>query len=190
MSTPTYIVAGLGRCGTSMCMQMLAAGGIACIGDAPAYEDNRTRVRNIDPEHMRAWSGAAVKVLDPQIVGLPGNVRVIWLDRDAQEQARSAGKFAHLMAGIQLPCRWQRRRYAERLRRDRVRALRVIGNRPVLLLTFERVLADPLGCARAMAVFLDQPLDVHAMAAVVRRRPASCLPGLDLELQLVEEAAA
>lgn len=35
---PTIFVSGLGRCGSSMTMQMLDAAGIPCIGDYPAYE--------------------------------------------------------------------------------------------------------------------------------------------------------
>ena len=35
---PALLVAGLGRCGTSLMMQMLAAAGLPCVGEFPAYE--------------------------------------------------------------------------------------------------------------------------------------------------------
>jgi hypothetical protein len=44
MSAPVIVVAGLGRCGTSLVMQMLAAAGLPCVGSFPDFEDDRTGI--------------------------------------------------------------------------------------------------------------------------------------------------
>lgn len=184
-ATATVVVAGLGRCGSSLMMQMLHAGGMHCVGEAPAFEDDRVRDR-VAPADIEAWRGQAVKVLDPHRTGLPGDVRVIWLDRDPKQQADSQAKFLRILGGITID-RSKRRAAAAGLAVERSAAMRVIGGRPVLTIRFETLLADPQFTAEKVASFLTPiPLDVGQMVAQVLPRDPACRPDLGIEMMLVE----
>lgn len=187
-AAPMIAVSGFGRCGSSMLMQMLHAGGVPCTGRAPAFEDNAV-VYAVTPEYVAEHAGHAVKVLDPQRVGLPGNVRVIWMDRDVNEQARSLIKFTELLHGVRYS-RDARRSLPASLRRDRIAAMRVIGQRPLMAMRFESVLRMPISAACRLRDFV-APLqfDPLAAAAQVRQRDSECAPGLDLELSLMSGVA-
>ena len=193
-AAPTVIVAGLGRCGTSMVMQMLAAGGIAMVGTFPDFEDMDTdRQRGLNPA---AWlarcAGRAVKVLDPQRVPPPAgqSYRTIWLTRDPEQQGRSQIKLidAH-------PSRAMRKAMAQSIRRDARRALAAadLSGRPMLHLTFEQILGDPFTTAAAIVehVGADQFGEGAAwrMATAVMPRGPHCLPFM-LETHLLQGAAA
>jgi hypothetical protein len=180
----TIIVAGLGRCGSSMLMQMLHSGGVPCLGPWPSFEDSRTRDK-VTPEFIASCAGQAVKVLDPQRVGLPGDVRVIWLDRDHRQQAKSHAKFCAAMMGLHYD-REARRKLAASLVRDTHTAMALIGSRPLIRLRFEDVLHTPTGTAALLGRFIGVPFDFEKAGRAVRKRSPLCAPGLDMELGLME----
>ena len=184
----TIVVAGLGRCGSSMLMQMLHLGGVPCVGDWPAFEDPRAR-HVVTREFVQACAGQAVKVLDPHRTGLPGNVRVVWLDRDRQQQAESHAKFLRLLTGVNPP-REQRRKLPGALLRDTHAAMALIGSRPLIRLRFEEVLRHPLKAAELLAGFVGVPMDCGRAAGAVRARGPECAPGLDMELALMDGRTA
>src|SRR5690242_18079420 len=102
------IVSGLGRCGTSLVMQMLDAGGIPCHGPFPAYEPDDVGVGR-DLAKLLAIP-KAFKMIDPHRDALfPSmqGVRVIWIDRDFEEQARSQVKMVETFGGFKVPRRRQ-----------------------------------------------------------------------------------
>lgn len=69
--TPHLIVTGLGRCGTTMTMAMLDAGGFAVAGPRPSYEDAaRFGIGRIDHAWLDRQAGRAVTVVDPSLCGL------------------------------------------------------------------------------------------------------------------------
>jgi hypothetical protein len=169
-----------------MLMQMLHRGGMPCVGDWPAFEPEEAKAPT--PEFIAASAGKAVKILDPQRVGLPGNVRVVWLDRDHAQQAKSHAKFLGVMMGLHVD-RDGRRKLAASMVRDTHAALALIGSRPVIRLRFEDALAEPRGTALLLGEFARHPgFDVDAAAAAVRKRSPACAPGLDMELSLMEAA--
>lgn len=171
-------------------MQMLAAGGVECVGRAPAFEDVRVKTA-VQPADIASWAGKAVKILDPQRVGLPGDVRVIWLDRSPGEQTRSMMKFIEALTGPVDSSREVRRVMARKMTADRAVAMRVIGSRPLLVLTFERLVTWPLEEAVKLRDFLGrESFDVYAAAAVVRRRSVMCEPGLEIELAAMRGVAS
>lgn len=194
---PTVIVAGLGRCGTSMVMQMLAAGGIATVGTFPDFEDMDTdRQRSLNPA---AWlarcEGRAVKVLDPQRVPPPAGqlYRTIWLTRDPEQQGRSQIKLIDAN-----PSRAMRRAMAQSIRRDEPRARRALAaadlsGRAMLQLTFEGILGDPFAAARAIVEHIGaewfEEGAAWRMATAVMPRGPHCLPFM-LETHLLQGAAA
>ncbi len=85
----TILILGMGRCGLTVTMQMLCAGGYPCYGAPPAFE-----VCNIDRIPFATLSGKAIKVLQPDNTFWPpkGEYHVITIQRDSQEQAKSMGK--------------------------------------------------------------------------------------------------
>lgn len=190
-SPSTIIVAGFGRCGTSMLMQMLAAGGVPCLGRAPAFEDPRTQ--HVPPPFFweRDANGKAVKLLDPQRLGsqaLPlvdAPARIIWLNRNPVEQAKSHAKFLRVMTGVSYT-REQRRQLERNLLADRSVVRRLLAGRRVLIMWFESVLKSPQGAAQEIAQFIDHPFNAGPAAQQVRQRGAACLPDLSLELDLIQ----
>lgn len=200
MNAPIVLIAGLGRCGTTLTMHMLAAGGMACVGEAPGYEPRE--LLGLRREWIDAQAGRAMKMIDPHAFGFPPptqgspSVRTIWLDRNPVEQARSQAKFAHMVGGLPMPNRDHMRRWTRGLPTDRraaLKALKVASAAPGLMMDFEALLGLPVTAAAAIAEFLapDFPnLDVGAMAAVVRDRPTSCAPDLAIELDLIAKAEA
>ncbi|SFP62484.1 hypothetical protein [Sphingomonas rubra] len=121
MTDATIIVTGLGRCGTSLIMQMLAVGGLPMVGIYPDFESEAAEhERGAAPSlWLSRTAGRAVKVLDPHLVPPPagGAYRAIWLTRDLDQQAASQIKLIGAA-----PSRSMRRGTAQSLRRDEPRA--------------------------------------------------------------------
>lgn len=184
------LVCGFGRCGSSMVMQMLAAGGMATVGRGPAYEDDRAGERPIDAAWMVSLAGSAVKVLDPHVTRPPigPSYRVIWMERNEREQAKSQAKFLRMMAGVELG-RHEVRAFAASYRRNmpEVDALFRAISAKVLRLRFEQVLANPERAALQIVGHLGTALDIRAMTAAVINRMPQCRPDLSIELSLVEK---
>lgn len=190
---PVILVAGLGRCGTTMVMNMLAAAGVPCVGPAPAYEVDEVNHRPPSYDWLRAQQGKALKLLNPHCSAPlpPCPSVVIWLDRDRIEQARSHAKFVHLVAGAPAADRRHVRAMAKGLERDRGLALLALPGRRTLRLSFEELLDDPRNAAHRLHAFLYPDfgaLDVSAMAAVVRRRSPKCAADLSIEIEMLEAA--
>lgn len=194
MTLPTIIVAGLGRCGSSLMMQMLSAGGVPTIGTYPAFEDDVTRfLPSLDAQRDFAarCAGRAVKLLDPHLHAPPVGLdyRCIYLSRHPVEQGKSMLKLIGARSDRQA-----RRAMEQSVRRDSERAraaMTRIGTGKYYNMPFENLIHDPIGCAEAIARYI-QPsrgafFDVEAMARCVRRRPATCLPYM-LELELLPHA--
>lgn len=197
---PILIVAGLGRCGSSLTMQMLDAGGAPCFGSFPDYEEQGRAPHGRALEF--AWlaeciAGHAIKVLDPHLTSLPRTYPgpAIWLDRDPAEQVRSQAKLAVATLGIAPPDRNQRRRWERTLIAERRRALAALEGREILHMRFETLIERPAVAVHEIASFAEalwiaRVLDRAAMAAQVCRRDAACAPGLDLEAALISQAEA
>lgn len=179
MAEPAIGVCGYGRCGSSMVMHMLAAGGVPIAGGAepPSYE-----LPDIEDTWTIPLAGRAVKLLDAVLHSdLPpaDRWRLVWLDRDPVEQARSQVKFLEAMVGpLPEPREVAVEQFARGYQRDRPHALGLLhGHGRVLVLRYEQVLADPPAGARRLRE-LWPALDVDAAASVVHERDGRCLPGL------------
>ena len=105
----TLVVAGLGRCGTSLAMQLLDRAGYPCFGEYPSYETDETNpLCGIPADLLQRNEGRAVKIIDPhhaaEMCGISFNgCRVIYLTRDLTEQARSQIKMAAAFSGFSGP---------------------------------------------------------------------------------------
>jgi hypothetical protein len=190
---PVTLVCGFGRCGSSLVMQMLRAGGMAVTGNWPAFEAEQANGAAFNAAWVSQQHGSAVKVLDihrPEIALPAGQYRSIWLDRDPYQQALSHAKFVRIMFGLPMD-RAHRRRFERSLIEDRpaaIAALRNLG--PVLCIRFETILARPLDAAADIAAFCELPAGaIHSMAATVLSRNSDATPDLAIELALLERAA-
>jgi hypothetical protein len=191
------LVAGQGRCGTSLVMQMLSAAGVPCVGSYPDFED--AVVEHLLPAVPHSWTtacaGKAVKLLDPQRAHPPPGPRykTIWLTRDVDQQARSQLKLVG-----QAPSRANRRAFVKSLRAgDNAAhcALRDAGchaGSNLAHLRFEQILADPITTAAALISYLGLHAPyagkIQAMAGCVVPRSSDCLEGF-LESALIERRA-
>ena len=185
------LVCGFPRCGSSLVMQMLAAGGLPCVGRYPAFEEPaHVYPGDLDAAWFSAQVGRAVKVLDPINARPPGGVRyrAIWLDRDLGEQTKSWSKFGQGVGLLDSPlARPARRALAASFVRDRPRSLRLLESlgAATYLLTFESILGHPERSAYAIDMHLGGGLDVAKMAAVPLKRDAACRPDMAIELALI-----
>jgi len=180
MDDPSYvvIVAGMGRCGTSLVMKMLDKGGIPPFqSEAPGYENVTIRdaMQRADYSWCEAAKGHALKVLEPFRYKLPPrsrvDCRVIWLDRKLEAQARSwlAYKLRRGVIGPPRdPNRWvkEQKRYLNDGRRKSMAHLSALGH-PWIGLHLEDIQADARAGADAIQKFLDRELDVTAMSYCV-----------------------
>jgi hypothetical protein len=189
---PAIIVAGMGRCGTSLTMQMLDRAGVPCVGTYPAFESEHTSFNTFDPAFLAALSGKAMKIIDPKRMKIPAltNHVVIWLDRDPKHQSASMAKMIAL-TGIE-PNRAVRRGLEQSLIRDRRPNMRALGAVPMLVASFESLITDTARATGKIADFLndhgwDIDADVMGHARIVR--PVRCLPYM-LEERLLLRGAA
>lgn len=183
------VVSGLARCGTSLMMRMLHAGGIEpyCEPDkvGNSYETSRSIALPGRSDWLEECRGKAVKLLGPDRFTPPLSLAcdVIWMDRDVREQARSQLKF-QAVNRPDADCSARNRRFRmSRLRRERKTCLRLFRRMPrarVHLTRFEDVITDPVAAAVPLVEFLgldrERGFTAARMAFQVRKREPDCLP--------------
>lgn len=189
MAPPVLFVTGLGRCGTTMVMQMLQAAGVPCAGTYPAFEDIPVSPSGVDHVWLNQQGGKAVKWIDPTVTKVRhGNGAAIFMTRDPAEQAKSQLK----MLGARND-RSARRAMAKGVQRDTRHARAIVANlfgaHFVLCLHYDKILRHPLYAANQIALFCDTmglPFGADDVAAaVVHRRDARCAPDMSAELAML-----
>jgi predicted AlkP superfamily phosphohydrolase/phosphomutase/Flp pilus assembly protein TadD len=173
------VVAGLPRAGTSMMMQMLAAGGIAPYTDNMRAADsdnprgyleheNATRL-HLDHSWLPESRGHAVKIVAHLLPHLPAGqeYRIIFLHRDLKEViASQRAMLARLeRPGGRLDDRDLARTYTSQLVRVQTWLRR--HEIPVLDIRYADALCDPAGTSARLAGFLGKPFDECAAAEAV-----------------------
>ena len=176
------VVSGLPRSGTSMIMQMVAAGGMPVLTDGVRQADadnprgylEYEPVKNLrrDSKWLLEAKGKAVKIVAPLLGALPAGLacRVILIERDLNEILDSQAQML-VRRKKNLPDTVERR---DLLKDAYVRTLRqaktFLLNRPstrLLVLERSEVLRDPAGAASRISGFLDSRLATPKMAAEV-----------------------
>ena len=173
------VVSGLPRSGTSLMMQMLAAGGLApfCDGvrapdaDNPHgyFEHEGVKALARDAGLLRGARGRAVKVIAPLLAQLPPgeDYRVILMERDLAEVVASQDRMLARRGSTAtaLP----RERLIEVLAIQLGEAREAVARLgiPALAIGYADVLQSGAGCARRVADFLGLALDLDAMARAV-----------------------
>ena len=191
---PAIIVAGMGRCGSSLTMQMLHRAGVPCVGTFPAFETDHSSFSKFDGSFVVDLKEHAIKLLDPMRLSLPPleNHIVIWLDRDPKDQADSMAKLLGGSGGVTLG-RNARRQMVKSLKRDRAPNLNAFRAAPVLPVLFGNLIHPfHMYGAFMIADFLNAygwEVNPREMIKALIPRGPECMPGM-LEFKLLEGAAA
>ncbi|MGA3202487.1 MAG: alkaline phosphatase family protein [Bryobacteraceae bacterium] len=175
---PLIVVTGLPRSGTSMLMQMLAAGGMPVLSDGLRRADkNNPRgylefepVKNLlkDSQWLFEGRGKVVKIVAPLLAALPPGLacRVILSERNLDEVLDSQERMLERRNQTPERRRMLKDEYARTV--DRVRAM--LASRPateLLVIDHTHALSSPLVTAEKINQFLGGGLDVAKMAAAV-----------------------
>lgn len=174
------IVSGLPRSGTSLLMQMLAAGGLPIKSDGIRVADRHNpkgffewepvKQLHRHPGRLFEAAGHAVKVVSSQLPFIPAALpcRVVWVDRRVEEICRS--QEAMILAehpGRVLPPHGERVALLA-AHREKILAWLAASGRPCLRVEHARLLREPTAVAAGLAAFLGDVLPrPQAMAACV-----------------------
>jgi tetratricopeptide (TPR) repeat protein len=182
LSESLIVVTGLPRSGTSLLMQMLAAGGIAVLTDElrAADEDNPRgylefeKVRNLrkNSQWLFEARGKAIKIVAPLLAALPAGLacRVILTERDLDEVLDSQDRMLARRNQPLAATPERRRMLKDEYRRSLERVKAMLAHRPntqLLTIDHSTAISDPLAVAGSINNFLGGGLDVAKMAAAV-----------------------
>ncbi|HUU08967.1 MAG TPA: alkaline phosphatase family protein [Phycisphaerae bacterium] len=178
------IVSGLPRSGTSMMMQMLAAGGLPPLADdqRPADADNErgyfefaaAKAVHRDASWMPQARGKALKVVAHLLMSMPrgkdDHYRVVFMERDLPEVVASqrdmlAGQGKR---GAKLTPEELSKVFNQQV--QRIKTMLAIARVPVLYVSHRDCIGRPARVAARVNAFLGAALDEPAMAAVVEPR--------------------
>ncbi len=176
------VVTGLPRSGTSMLMQMLAAGGMDVLSDGlrAADEDNprgyleTERVKTLprDSRWLFEGRGSAIKIVAPLLAALPPDLpcRVILGERDLDEVLDSQQRMMQHRNQPLAATPERRGMLKDEYARTLGRVKAVLARRPrtgLLVIEHRRAISDPAGTAARLNEFLGGGLDVAKMAAAI-----------------------
>ncbi len=174
------IVSGLPRSGTSMAMQMIAAGGIPAFTDSLRaadtdnprgyYELERVKALKTDKSWLDDARGKVVKVIHMLVAELPDDraYRVVFLERDLKEVVQSQATMLarNAKTGATIPAERLMAVYSAQL--SQVHAwLAARPNFRVLRVRHAELIASTAFSTHAMNEFLGGDLDEAAMKAAV-----------------------
>ncbi len=176
---PVVIVSGLPRSGTSMMMQMLAAGGLEPHADGERTADENNPKGYYEAESVKRlanrneWigecGGRCLKVVAPLLPYLPQDVayRIVFMDRALEEVVGSQTRMLERLdrGGARLEDERLAAMFRQQL--DVAFGLLRLHGVPVLRVPYAGVVEDPAGTAARVAEFVGGSLDVAAMAAAV-----------------------
>jgi hypothetical protein len=170
------IVSGLPRSGTSLMMQMLAAGGLTILSDGERKADTDNprgyleweRIKQLpkDPTCIAEAEGKVVKVISQLLLALPAghDYRIIFMQRPLPEVVKSQDKM--LVRRGNAAGGEDARKIEEVFQRHLIEVNKRLASRTdvaVLRLQYRSVLHEPQATAEAIAEFLEVPLNIDAM---------------------------
>ena len=182
LSESLIVVTGLPRSGTSLLMQMLAAGGVGVLTDdlRPADEDNPRGylefepVKNLlrDSKWLSEARGKAVKIVAPLLVALPPGLacRVILCERDLDEVLDSQQRMLRHRNQPLADTPERRRVLKDEYQRTLDRAKGMLTARPdsqLLVVRHGTMISDAHLTAERINSFLGGGLDVEQMTKAV-----------------------
>ena len=188
------VVSGLPRSGTSLMMQMLAAGGMTVLSDGERqadadnprgyYEWERIKLLPQQPHCIQEAEGKVVKVISQLLFALPSahDYRIIFMQRPLAEVVASQSEMIRrrgttgaalppgaLIAGLQAHLNQVDAWLADK------------GNISVYRAEHSEALRDPRSVCQSVQEFLQNPLDVLAMSrqidlSLYRQRSPTDIP--------------
>jgi hypothetical protein len=182
MKKPVIIVSGLPRSGTSMVMKMLEAGGIDILTDGlrAADEDNpqgyyeyeRVKSLNKEADWIYTKSGQAIKVISALLYHLPADLsyKVLFMQRDMGEILASQERMLSRLGTGQHANGPRQDVLAKKFQahlqqvRDWIAAQ---AHMDCLYANYNELVQGSLAQVHAIATFLEVPLNVDKMTAVV-----------------------
>lgn len=182
----TLLVCGLARCGTSLTMQMLDAGGYPCVGEYPSYETRESSAFELTNDYVKKASGAALKVIDPQMATARGvdlsQCRIIFLTRDPIEQAKSQIKMANMIFKAAEPTRENIRAMSAGIKRDLQLCRKIFKGQEVLYISFENLITKPENTVSKLSDFVGGIDEGKALSQLRLRKPENYTGFLEMEL--------
>jgi hypothetical protein len=173
------IVSGLPRSGTSLMMQMLAAGGMPLLTDMERkpdidnprgyYEWEPIKLLPKEPNRIDEAEGKAVKVISQLLLSLPQgrNYKLIFMERPLPEVLASQDEMLKRRGSSEfVDAALLTFAFRDHLR-EIVDFLEHRTDIPVCRMGYRKVLSDPTGSATAVRDFLGLDLNVEAMALAV-----------------------
>jgi hypothetical protein len=178
---PVIVVSGLPRSGTSMMMNMLAAGGIEPLTDDKRLPDSdntqgyfeHERVKGLEAERDKSWlrmaRGRAVKVVSHLLQSLPpeNRYRIVLALRDLREVVTSQNIMLERLKQPNPIGDDQAIRHCERHLDGIRRLVGLRSNFEMLEVPYAEVVESPLLWSQRIATFVGRSLDAQRMAAVV-----------------------
>ena len=176
------VVTGLPRSGTSMFMQMLAAGGLNVLTDGlrEPDEDNPRGylefepVKNLlkDATWLLQGRGKVVKIVAPLLAALPPGLpcRIVFTERDLDEVLDSQDRMLVRRKQSIVSTPERRKLLRDEYGRTVVRIKTMLARRPateLLVVGYRDAVSNPCAVAEKVAAFLGGGLDVEKMAASV-----------------------
>lgn len=174
------IVSGLPRSGTSLMMQMLAAGGLPVLSDGERKSDSDNprgyleweRIKQLpkDPRCIAEAEGKVVKVISQLLLSLPPEheYRAIFMQRPLPEVLKSQDEM--LARRGNAAAGGDRTAIEKAFQSHLVRVDKWFSERTdvaVLRMQYHRVLKEPQTVAEEIAGFLKVPLNIEAMSLQV-----------------------
>lgn len=183
-SRPLVVVSGLPRSGTSLMMQMLAAGGLPLVTDGHRppdasnprgyHEDDRVKklLTDSDRSWLAASRGKAIKIVAPLLRAIPDDVpcRILFMERPSTEVIPSQRRMLERdrKAGARSDDATLARTFASHLE-IAANWLRERSNLEVLPIAYADAVNAPAATAATVAAFLGLTLDTAAMAEAADR---------------------
>lgn len=178
--SPVVVVSGLPRSGTSLAMQLLAAGGLPVLSDGERAADSDNPRGYLELERVKslrtdkAWldeaAGKAVKVIHLLLLELPADrsYKVVFMEREIDEVLRSQTTMLARLGkqGASLP----RERLKEVMGQQLHQVNAWLGGNPcfdVLRVSYRALIEEPEAQVDRIAAFVGQPLDRAAMIRAV-----------------------
>ena len=175
------VVSGLPRSGTSLMMQMLAAGGLPAMTDGQRtadpdnpegyYEWEAIKHVGAHPEILQEAAGKAIKVISMLLPALPARHRykAIFMDRPVEEVAASQWKMIENREAAHPGA--SREKMAEMLRDHREHILHGLKQAKyfsLLVVDYPALVRAPEVWVERIREFVGVPLDAEAMRGAIR----------------------
>ena len=174
------VVSGLPRSGTSLMMQMLAAGGLPVLSDGERKSDTDNpkgyfeweRIKQLpkDPNLIAEAEGKVVKVISQLVLSLPADheYRVILMQRPLPEVLRSQDEMLRRRGNAS--SNTDTSAIEQAFQRHLIEVnnwLAGKANMQVTRVHYHRVLREPQAVAEEIAAFLQVPLNIEGMVGQV-----------------------